>query len=141
VEAGGAEKGPTSGGEGHLSTDVGPVADFEERHFRIVNAGGLEIGVIRWKNRFFAVHNRCPHQKGPLCLGIVSGRLVASEPGAMDVDDEVPIIACPWHGWEFDLERGRALWEEGYAAKVVPVRVEDGRVLLDIGRGRREAAV
>jgi nitrite reductase (NADH) small subunit len=106
-----------------------------------VNAGGLEIGVIRWKGRFFAVHNRCPHQKGPLCLGIVSGRLVASEPGAMEVDDEVPTIACPWHGWEFDLERGRALWEEGYAAKVVPVRVEAGRVLLDIGRGRRETAV
>ena len=42
---------------------------------------------------------------------------------------------------EFDLARGRALWEEGYAAKVVPVRVEEGRVLLDVGRGRREAAV
>jgi nitrite reductase (NADH) small subunit len=124
-----------------LSTDVGPVTDFDERRFRIVNAGGHEIGVIRWKDRFFAIHNRCPHQKGPLCMGIVSGRLVASEPGAMEVDDEVPIIACPWHGWEFDLERGRALWEEGYAAKVVPVRVEEGRVLLDIGRGRREAAI
>jgi nitrite reductase/ring-hydroxylating ferredoxin subunit len=105
-----------------------------------VNAGGHEIGVLRWKDRFFAVHNRCPHQKGPLCLGIVSGRLVASAPGAMEVDDDVPIVACPWHGWEFDLERGRALWEEGYAAKVVPVHIDGGRVLLDIGRGGRETA-
>lgn len=117
-----------------MSIDVGPVADFEERHFRIVNAAGYEIGVLRWQDRFFAVHNRCPHQKGPLCLGIVSGRLVASAPGSMEVDDDVPVIACPWHGWEFDLERGRALWEEGYAAKVVPVHVKSGRVLLDIGR-------
>jgi nitrite reductase/ring-hydroxylating ferredoxin subunit len=124
-----------------LSTDVGAVGDFEERRFRIVNAGGHEIGVLRWKDRFFAVHNRCPHQKGPLCLGIVSGRLVSSSPGSMEVDEDAPIIACPWHGWEFDLERGRALWEDGYAAKVIPVHVESGRVLLDIGRRERQAAI
>ena len=124
-----------------MSIDVGPVADFEERRFRIVNAGGHELGVLRWQDRFFAVHNRCPHQKGPLCLGIVSGRLVGSAPGSMEVDEDVPVIACPWHGWEFDLERGRALWAEGYAAKVVPVRVERGRVLVDVGRGARDPAV
>jgi nitrite reductase/ring-hydroxylating ferredoxin subunit len=124
-----------------LSIDVGPVADFEERRFRIVNAGGHELGVLRWQDRFFAVHNRCPHQKGPLCLGIVSGRLVGSTPGSMEVDEDVPVVACPWHGWEFDLERGRALWEEGYAAKVVPVRVERGRVLVDVGRAARDPAV
>lgn len=124
-----------------MSIDVGPVADFEERRFRIVNAGGHELGVLRWQDRFFAVHNRCPHQKGPLCLGIVSGRLVSSAPGSMEVDDDVPVVACPWHGWEFDLERGRALWEEGYAAKVVPVRVERGRVLVDVGKSARDPAV
>jgi nitrite reductase/ring-hydroxylating ferredoxin subunit len=124
-----------------LSIDVGPVADFEERRFRIVNVGGHEVGVLRWQDRFFAVHNRCPHQKGPLCLGIVSGRLVGSAPGSMEVDEDVPVIACPWHGWEFDLGHGRALWEEGYAAKVMPVRVERGRVLVDVGRSTRDPAV
>jgi 3-phenylpropionate/trans-cinnamate dioxygenase ferredoxin subunit len=117
-----------------LSVDVGAVADFEERRFRIVQAGRHVVGVLRWHDRFFAVHNRCPHQKGPLCLGIVSGRLSGSAPGSMEVDDERPVVQCPWHGWEFDLEGGRALWEEGYAVKTVPVRVERGRVLLDVGR-------
>ncbi len=119
-----------------MSLDLGPVSDFEERRFRIVNAGGLEIGVLRWSGRFFAVHNRCPHQKGPLCLGVVSGRLHGTAPGSMELDEENPVVACPWHGWEFDLERGRALWEEGYAVKAVPVRVQDGRVFLDVGKGR-----
>ena len=123
-----------------MSIDVGAVADFEERRVRIVTAAGHEIGVLRWQGRFFAVHNRCPHQKGPLCLGIVSGRLVSSAPGSMDVDEDIPVIACPWHGWEFDLERGRALWEEGYAAKVVPVRAEKGRVLLNVSRSARDLA-
>ncbi|MHB8611433.1 MAG: Rieske (2Fe-2S) protein [Candidatus Dormibacteraceae bacterium] len=118
-----------------MSLDVGPVSDFGDRRFRIVNAGGREIGVLRWRDRFFAVHNRCPHQKGPLCLGVVSGRLHSRAPGSMELDDENPVIACPWHGWEFDLESGRALWEEGYAAKVVQVRIEDGRVLLEVGKG------
>lgn len=119
-----------------MTIDVGPIADFEERHFRIVTAGAYAIGVLRWRDRIFAVHNRCPHQQGPLCLGVVSGRLHGSVPGSMEVDEERPVIACPWHGWEFDLERGRALWEEGYAVKVVPVRIEDGRVLLEVGKGR-----
>lgn len=119
-----------------MIVDVGPAQDFEERRFRVVSAGGHEVGVLRWRDRFFAVHNRCPHQKGPLCLGVVSGRLHGSAPGSIEVDDESPVIACPWHGWEFDLEQGQALWEEGYAVKVVPVRVEQGRVLLEMGRAR-----
>jgi nitrite reductase (NADH) small subunit len=121
-----------------VTVDVGSVADFEDRRFRIVKVGGHDVGVLLWQGRFFAVHNRCPHQKGPLCLGVVSGRLHGSTPGSMELDEETPIVACPWHGWEFDLERGRALWEEGYAVKVVPVRVEAGRVLLEVGPSRTD---
>ena len=116
-----------------MTVDVGAVDDFDERRVRIVTAGNLEVGVLRWRGRFFAVHNRCPHQKGPVCLGIVSGRLGGAAPGSMDVDDEMPVLACPWHGWESELERGRALWDSSYAVKVLPVRVESGRVILEIG--------
>lgn len=119
-----------------MTVDVGPVADFEDRRFRIVMAGSHEVGVLRWNGQFFAIHNRCPHQKGPVCLGVVSGRLNGSSPGSMDLDDETPVVACPWHGWEFELSRGRALWDESYAVKTVPVRVEGGRVLLEVGKSR-----
>jgi nitrite reductase (NADH) small subunit len=118
-----------------LIVDVGAVADFDDRRFRIVSAGGREVGVLRWRDRFYAVHNRCPHQSGPVCLGVVSGKLQSAAPGSMDVDDETPVLACPWHGWEFDLERGRALWDESYAVKTMRVQVKQGRVLLEVGRG------
>ena len=118
-----------------MKIDVGAVADFEDHRMRILQAGIHEVGVLQWRDRFFAIHNRCPHQKGPVCLGIVSGRLSSGAPGSMEVDDETPVIACPWHGWEFELERGRALWDESYAVKVVPVRVESGRVVLEVGKG------
>jgi nitrite reductase/ring-hydroxylating ferredoxin subunit len=116
-----------------MMVDVGAASDFAERRVRIVNAGDREIGVLRWRDRFFAVHNRCPHQSGPVCLGIVSGRLTSHAPGSMEVDEETPVLACPWHGWEFELERGRALWDPSYAVRVVPVSVESGRVLVEVG--------
>lgn len=122
-----------------MTVDVGAVSDFADRRVRIVKAGSHELGVLRWDGRFFAMHNRCPHQKGPVCLGIVSGRLSSTAPGSMDLDDQTPVIACPWHGWEFELEQGRALWDATYRVKVVPVRVEDGRVLVEVGKGRPEA--
>jgi nitrite reductase/ring-hydroxylating ferredoxin subunit len=119
-----------------MTVDVGAASEFEDRRVRIVHAGPHELGVLRWDGRFFALHNRCPHQKGPVCLGIVSGRLSGAAPGSMELDEETPVIACPWHGWEFELERGRALWDATYAVKVVPVRVQDGRVLVEVGKGR-----
>ncbi|MGH7762982.1 MAG: Rieske (2Fe-2S) protein [Candidatus Dormibacteraceae bacterium] len=119
-----------------MTVDVGPVTDFEDRRFRLVRAGAHEVGVLRWNDRFFAIHNRCPHQKGPVCLGVVSGRMQSSAPGSIEIDDETPVIACPWHGWEFDMSCGRALWDQSYAVKTVPVRVESGRVLLEVGKAR-----
>lgn len=118
-----------------MKVDVGAVSDFPERRIRVISAGDREVGVLRWGDRFFAMHNRCPHQSGPVCLGIVSGRLTSAKPGSMEVDEETPVLSCPWHGWEFELERGRALWDPGYAVKVMPVQVEAGRVLVEIGRG------
>ena len=117
-----------------MIVDVGAVGDFDDRRFRIVSAAGREVGVLRWHDRFYAVHNRCPHQKGPVCLGVVSGKLQGAAPGSMDVDEETPVLACPWHGWEFELERGRALWDESYAVKTMRVQVQDGRVLVDVGK-------
>jgi len=119
-----------------VTVDVGAISEFEDRQFRIVSAGGHEIGVLRWSERFFAVHNRCPHQKGPVCLGVLSGRLGSSSPGSMELDESRPVVACPWHGWEFELESGRAVWDPGYAIKTVPVKLEAGRVLLEVGKRR-----
>src|SRR3981081_2269406 len=115
-----------------MRVDVGAVSDFEERRLRIVTAGNHKVRVLVWRDRFSSVHNRCPHQSGPVCLGIVSGRLSSQAPGSMEVDDETPVLACPWHGWEFELERGRALWDPSYAVKVVPVRGGADGVMLGV---------
>ena len=117
-----------------MKVDVGAVSDFPERQLRLVSVRSHEVGILRWKNRFFAIHNRCSHQNGPLCLGVVSGRLHSSLPGQMELDEAAPVIACPWHGWEFDCETGHALWNQDYAVRVFPVHLASDRVLVEIGK-------
>ena len=115
-----------------MSVDVGPVGDFPMRHMRIVDVGTRQIGVVRWGDRIFAVNNLCAHQGGPVCRGVLSGRLAASRPGELTLDDAAPTLACPWHGWEFDLLPGRALLDPKLRLRTFAARVVDGRVLVDL---------
>lgn len=87
---------------------VAPERSFAPGTRRIVTVGGRSIGVFRVGDRFFAVRNRCPHQGGPLCLGPVLGEAAAAAPGEPAVSDSMLLLACPWHGWEYDLETGQS---------------------------------
>jgi nitrite reductase/ring-hydroxylating ferredoxin subunit len=122
-----------------MSVDVGQLDDFRDGQVTIVVVDGREIGVVRWSEDVFALANLCAHQRGPLCRGTLSRRLESQEPGAMELAEGAPVIACPWHGWEFDVRTGRAVWDEGYAVRTYPVEVENGRVLLDLGPRRKAA--
>jgi nitrite reductase/ring-hydroxylating ferredoxin subunit len=87
---------------------VARLAEFPPGERRIVTAGGRSIGVFRVGDAFYAVRNRCPHQGGPLCDGRLQRRLVSDEPGVVRHADAAPLIACPWHGWEYDLATGQS---------------------------------
>jgi nitrite reductase (NADH) small subunit len=120
------------------AVDIGSVTDFQPNSVALVNVGKLELGIVRWgEDEFFAVHNRCPHMAGPLCVGAVGPRLSCptGDPERLEIDHENPVLACPWHRWEFDVRTGRALWDPGYRMKTYETRVADGRVLVELRRG------
>jgi len=119
-----------------MTFDVGVLDDFADRKVTLVRAGRREIGIVRWNDRVYAISNICTHQRGPLCRGTLGGRLTSGRPGTMEIDDDVPVLACPWHGWEFDVRSGRALWDEQYAVRTYRVVVEDGHVLVDLKGSR-----
>jgi nitrite reductase/ring-hydroxylating ferredoxin subunit len=87
---------------------VAPVSSFPSGERRIVEVGGRSIGVFRVGEYFYGIRNRCPHQGGPLCLGHLLGRAVADTPGEAKISEDPLRIACPWHGWEYDLDTGQS---------------------------------
>lgn len=92
---------------------------------KIVDAGGRSIGVFNVGGSYHALLNLCPHQRGPLCLGQVTGTMLPSPVGEFRYGLEGRIIRCPWHGWEFDLTTGKSVFKpDRVRLKVYPVTVE-----------------
>ena len=92
---------------------------------KIVDVDGRSIGVFNVHGAYHALRNLCPHQRGPLCLGQVTGTMLPSPVGEFRYDLEGRIIRCPWHGWEFDLTTGKSVFKpDRVKLKVYPVTVE-----------------
>lgn len=111
---------------------VGSVSDFELGQFKIFEIKRRPIGVVRTKNGFFAVRNRCPHQGAELCKGYVTGTFAPSDPHVFDYDDARSVVQCPWHRWEFDLATGRTVEDVANArVAIYDVHVSGDDVYVD----------
>ena len=99
---------------------------------KIVEINGRSIGVFNVHGTFVAALNVCPHELAPVCLGAVRGTLVASTPGEYSWVREGEILACPWHGWEFDLLTGRALADKHKRLRLFPVTVREDTVYVTL---------
>jgi nitrite reductase/ring-hydroxylating ferredoxin subunit/multimeric flavodoxin WrbA len=96
--------------------DLGPVERFSRPLTRIA-AGKTSIAVTNREGRLGAISSVCNHVGGPLGEGRLDGEYVV----------------CPWHGWKYHASTGKG--EPGFEADAVPayaVRVEDGRLLVDL---------
>lgn len=107
--------------EWHKVAQPGEIAPGQPK---IVSLQGKEIGVFFEGGRYFAVLNYCPHFGAPICRGMVSGAVVCDEDGKPSYDHSRPVLRCPWHRWEFDMETGRALAPIKERIKTYEVRVE-----------------
>lgn len=101
----------------------------------LVRVQGREIGIFNVAGRLHAVRNACADQSGPLCQGDIFGRIdseITSDRRIREVlRNDRPVIACPWHAWEYDLETGECLWNPRYRVRVYPVAVApDGTVTV-----------
>lgn len=92
------------------------IEDIPRQGARVVaTAARGDIALFRaLDGAVFAVEDRCPHKGGPLSQGIVHGHAVT----------------CPLHNWVIDLASGEAMAPDRGCVRRIPVRVEDGRVLL-----------
>ncbi len=57
---------------------------------RGVRLEGLDVAVMQWNERFYALENQCPHLGFPLTEGQL----------------HEGVLVCGWHGWRIRLEDG-----------------------------------
>jgi nitrite reductase (NADH) small subunit len=123
---------------------VGAVDGFIEGAFALITAGKRrhELGILRWHGRFFAVSNRCPHHGGPLCAGGVTTALLADclridgedlTFGGLRVEEDSPVVVCPWHHWEFVVSDGTCLADPRVRARTYRTTVVRGHLFVDVG--------
>ena len=98
--------------------------------------GKAGIGVFNVDGNFYAVRNICPHKRGPLCTGELTGRFAAVAPpsihGAMlSVDSLGEVLRCPWHQWTFDIATGQCLVDETLRVATYPVKIEGDDVIVE----------
>lgn len=82
-------------------------------------AEGRIVALFNVDGAFYAMDGICPHQGGPLAKGCLDGFTVA----------------CPWHGWQFDVATGRHRSISNLALRCYPIRLEDGEVFADLEGG------
>jgi nitrite reductase (NADH) small subunit len=106
--------------------DIGSLADIPVQGARVVKTRFGCVAIFRTADdHVFALDDRCPHKGGPLSEGIVHGTSVT----------------CPLHNWVFDMATGEAQGADSGQINTYPVRVDQGRIVLDASRlMRRNAA-
>ncbi len=114
--------------------DIGALGEFEDGAARRVEVGGRALVVVRKGEEFFALRDICPHQGARLSDGRVGGKTLAAQPGdEIDYAQVGEILACPWHGWEFDVRTGCSLVDpQKKRVACYPVRVEGERVVVEV---------
>ena len=116
-----------------MPVDLGPIGDYCHGRAQIVDAGGRQFTVARWRDEIFVFRNACPHENGPLGLGSVVPRINCGASGLAEADDSHPVVVCPWHHWEFSLRDGAALADERYRIRMYETWVANGRVCVELG--------
>ena len=107
---------------------VGEIAPGERK---IVEIDGRSIGIFNVHGTFAAVLNVCPHENAPVAQGRLTGTTLHSSPGEFRWGREGEILACPWHGWEFDLTTGHCLTDRRRLHRF-PVSIEEDTIYLTL---------
>jgi len=102
---------------------VGTVDDFPKDGGATIKYGKTQIAVFNFSTRgeWYASQQMCPHKKA----FVLSRGILGDSQGA-------PKVACPLHKKTFSLESGECTSGDDYSVRVFPVKVEDGKVYLDL---------
>jgi nitrite reductase/ring-hydroxylating ferredoxin subunit/multimeric flavodoxin WrbA len=97
--------------------DLGAVDELRTRSLTPARVGRIRLAITCKDGDFGVLSGVCNHKGGPLGDGTLDG----------------DYVKCPWHNWKYHRTTG--LGEPGYEGDAAPayrVKVEDGRLLVDM---------
>ncbi|MEN3015435.1 MAG: Rieske 2Fe-2S domain-containing protein [bacterium] len=96
--------------------EVGSIHDFNQTNKKLYRlSDDTEILVIKIKDSFFAVENRCSHDDKPLSDGKI----------------EDSTIECKYHGAKFDIQTGKALKMPAVAPiNIFKTKLQEGKIFV-----------
>ncbi len=103
----------------------------------VVEVSGMEVGIFRLGDEFFAYENKCPHLEGPVCRGKILPLVMedvkddGTSAGRVFSATQTNIV-CPWHGFEFDIRTGVHPTDPKVRLRRIPLKVRDGAVYLSV---------
>jgi nitrite reductase/ring-hydroxylating ferredoxin subunit len=84
---------------------------------KVVELDGVRVVLARVGDAVYACGDVCTHRGGPLGEGKLNGTR----------------LACPWHGWMFDVRTGQCVFPgRGASVPSYPVRLEAGDILVEL---------
>lgn len=86
---------------------VAQVGDVPSGQSKVVTVNDRAIALFNLEGKYYAIHNICPHEGGPLNEGRLKGH----------------VVACPWHDLAFDVRNGQGIDGGGYCVGSYEVRV------------------
>ncbi len=97
-----------------FAAKTGDVPNFGKK---VISVSGQDVLFVNIKGTIYAMENECPHQGSPLSAAIVKDGY----------------IACPRHGYRFNLSDGACNEHPEYILRIYPVQVQGDDIMVDLG--------
>ena len=108
------------------------LSEIDDGELKSVTASGRDLVVARRGDELFAMRDVCPHYGARLSGGVLTCARLVGGVGEYPVDEEVPVLRCPWHNWEYDVRSGSCHQDAQKRVAVYPTEVVDGDVVVTI---------
>ncbi len=92
--------------------------ELPEGSSKIVQVKNAKVALFHYNGKITAIGNACLHKGGPLGLGCVKKKY-----GGL-------YVTCPWHGWEYNIETGKAPLDFKDQQSVYEIKTEGNDILV-----------
>ncbi|MBG6112194.1 nitrite reductase/ring-hydroxylating ferredoxin subunit/multimeric flavodoxin WrbA [Flavobacterium sp. CG_23.5] len=94
------------------------LSELPEGSSKIVQVKNSKVALFHYNGKITAIGNACLHKGGPLGLGCVEQKY------------DGLYVTCPWHGWEYNIETGKAPLDYGDQQTVYEIKMDGDAILI-----------